>query len=168
MQQKVAIAAALIADPPLLLLDEPTLGLDVQAARSIKDLLARLVRDDGKTIVLTTHQLGIAQDVCDRIAVMSRGQLIADYPTADLLGLFRQEFYEIRVGGPLSASQQAAFSGLTITCENGQTTLSGLMPDQASLYAVLEQVQRLDLPLIAVQQVTPDLEEIFLKLLKGA
>jgi ABC transporter len=62
MQQKVAIAAALITDPPILLLDEPTIGLDVEAARTVKDWIAHLAADEGKTIVLTTHQLAIVQE----------------------------------------------------------------------------------------------------------
>jgi len=62
MQQKVAVAAALIADPPILLLDEPTIGLDVEAARTVKDWIVRLAREQGKTVVLTTHQLDMAQE----------------------------------------------------------------------------------------------------------
>lgn len=63
MQQKVAIACALTAAPPIVLLDEPTLGLDVQAARTVKDLVGRLAREQGKTVVLTTHQLDMAQEL---------------------------------------------------------------------------------------------------------
>ena len=63
MQQKVAVACALIADPPIVLLDEPTLGLDVQAARTIKEMVVRIAREQGKTVILTTHQLDLAQEV---------------------------------------------------------------------------------------------------------
>ena len=87
MQQKVAIACALIADPPIVLLDEPTLGLDVQAARTVKEWILRLARERGKTVVLTTHQLDMAEEVCDRVAIMRRGELIADQPVHELLKL---------------------------------------------------------------------------------
>ena len=60
MQQKVAIACALIADPPIVLLDEPTLGLDVQSARTVKTWIRRLASEQGKTVLLTTHQLDMA------------------------------------------------------------------------------------------------------------
>lgn len=73
MQQKVAIAAALITDPPILLLDEPTIGLDVQTARTVKDWIATLAHEQGKTIVLTTHQLALAQELSDRVAIIHRG-----------------------------------------------------------------------------------------------
>src|SRR6266542_1918308 len=90
MQQKVAIACALIADPPIVLLDEPTLGLDVHSARTVKEWIVHLARDRGKTVVLTTHQLDMAEEVCDRVAIMRGGALIADEPIRDLLSLFRQ------------------------------------------------------------------------------
>src|SRR5579875_1202209 len=81
MQQKVAIAAALITDPPIILLDEPTLGLDVEAARTVRGWIAQLARDEGKTIVLTTHQLDVAQQLSDRVAVIRQGSIIADLLT---------------------------------------------------------------------------------------
>jgi ABC-2 type transport system ATP-binding protein len=82
MQQKVAVAAALITDPPILLLDEPTIGLDVESARTFKEWIAHLARDEHKTILLTTHQLhDVAQELSDRIAVIRSGEIIADLPT---------------------------------------------------------------------------------------
>ena len=68
----------MIADPPIVLLDEPTLGLDVQAARTIKEMVVRIAREQGKTVILTTHQLDLAQDVCDLVAIISKGQIITN------------------------------------------------------------------------------------------
>jgi ABC-2 type transport system ATP-binding protein len=99
MQQKVAVAAALITDPPILLLDEPTLGLDVESARTFKDWIAHLAQDENKTILLTTHQLHLAQELAMRIAVIRAGEIIADLPTAELLEQYAEDRYEIRVQG---------------------------------------------------------------------
>ncbi|GAA2769793.1 ABC transporter ATP-binding protein [Nonomuraea dietziae] len=100
MQQKVAIATALIADPPIVLLDEPTLGLDVEATRVVKDWIAELARELGTTILLTSHQLDVVQELCDRVAVIRRGRLVADLPTRELLAGFRErDKYEIRIEG---------------------------------------------------------------------
>src|SRR5437660_6897018 len=85
MQQKVAIACALISDPPIVLLDEPTLGLDIQAAQTVKSWIERLVREERKTVILTTHQLDIAQDLCEHVAIMRKGQLISNQPLSELL-----------------------------------------------------------------------------------
>lgn len=168
MQQKVAIACALVADPPIVLLDEPTLGLDVQAARTVKRWIETLVREQGKTVVLTTHQLDMAESLCDEVAIMSHGRLLAHEPTVDLLDLFRQEYYRIRVQGHLTAAQMADFAHFTAEHENGQTILSGALPAGADLYSVVEQLRRLDLPLLSLTQTEANLEEIFVELMDRA
>ena len=66
---------------------------------TVKSLVSRLSHEYGKTVVLTTHQLDMAQALCDRIAIISKGQVIADQPTKKLLGLFREEYYQIKVDG---------------------------------------------------------------------
>ncbi|MHB0870314.1 MAG: ABC transporter ATP-binding protein [Chloroflexota bacterium] len=76
MKQKVALAAALIHDPKVLLLDEPTVGLDPKSARLIKDLLVQL-RDRGTSILFSTHILEIAERICDRVAIIYQGQIVA-------------------------------------------------------------------------------------------
>lgn len=166
MQQKVAIACALIADPPVVLLDEPTLGLDVQAARTVKEWIEVLTRERGKTVVLTTHQLDMAQALCDRIAIMSQGRMVANKPTHELLNLFRQEFYEIKIGGHLDGAALVLPSTLTQREENGCTVFSGGLADQRELYQVIDQARALGLPLISVTQVEPNLEDIFIRLLE--
>jgi ABC-2 type transport system ATP-binding protein len=76
MQQKVAIARALLSRPKLLLLDEPTTGLDPRSRREVQNVVCEL-RDQGTTILLTTHDMGEAEALCDRIAIMNQGQVIA-------------------------------------------------------------------------------------------
>jgi len=76
MKQKVALARALIHNPKTMLLDEPTSGLDVMSARGVRDLIRRF-RDEGRCVLLSTHLLGEAEPLCDRIAVMRRGQIVA-------------------------------------------------------------------------------------------
>lgn len=165
MQQKVAIACALIADPPVILLDEPTLGLDIQAARTVKLWIKKLVQEQGKTVVLTTHQLDIAQELCDRVAIMRKGHLLADKPLSELLHLFRKEHYLIRIKGHLERQQLPPFfSAFSLATEDGEIQLSGMIPDQAMLYALLDQLRHLGLPLLSVARVEPDLEEVFIQL----
>ena len=166
MQQKVAIACALVADPPIVLLDEPTLGLDLQAAMTVKMWVARLAREQGKTVVLTTHQLDIAQELCDRVAIMRAGKLLADQPLDDLLRLFKQEHYQIRLQGELSPQQATRFHPLTLTQESGISVLSGIIHDQSTLYHYLDELRTLDLPLISVARVEADLEDVFLQLMR--
>ncbi len=76
MQQKIALAAALVHDPKVLILDEPTVGLDPKSARLIKDILRQLA-DRGSAVFLSTHILEIAERMCDRIGIINKGELIA-------------------------------------------------------------------------------------------
>ncbi len=167
MQQKVAIASALVTDPPILLLDEPTIGLDVQTARTVKEWIARLAHEQGKTIVLTTHQLVLAQELSDRIAIIHQGRLLTDLPVRALLDRFRQDLYEIRLGGSLAPSTATFLDGFSVTSSaDGESSLRGPLPDQDRLYDLLETLRTLHLPLIAVEPVEPTLEDVFVQILK--
>ena len=85
MQQKLALAGALIHDPQVLFLDEPTVGLDPRSARRIKDLLAQL-RDRGAAVFFSTHILEIAERMCDRVLIINQGEIIAAGTIAELRG----------------------------------------------------------------------------------
>jgi ABC-2 type transport system ATP-binding protein len=99
MKQRIAIAKALLANPPVLLLDEPTIGLDPQAARILRDLILELKRD-GHTILLTTHYMEEADLLCDRIGIVDHGAIIAlDTPAALKRSLDRLEVVRIEVEG---------------------------------------------------------------------
>ena len=87
--QRLAIAAALVNDPAVVFLDEPTTGLDPQARRSLWDVILRL-RDEGKTILLTTHYLEEAEQLCDRLVIIDHGKVIAEGTPAGLIA----EHYE--------------------------------------------------------------------------
>ena len=83
MKQKLVIVSALVHDPAVLVIDEPMVGLDALAQRQVK-LLFRRMADEGKTVFLTTHTLSVAEAVCDRIAIINRGRIVASGTTAEL------------------------------------------------------------------------------------
>lgn len=147
MQQKVAIAAALIADPAIVLLDEPTLGLDVEATRTVKNWIEALARERGTTILLTTRQLDVVEELCDRVAVIRKGSLVADLPTGELLAGFRQrDAYEIRV--------------------EGEEPVKVSVTEPSEVFDVVARLRGSVLQSVA--QVQPDLEDVFLELVKDA
>src|SRR5213596_308591 len=83
MKQKLVLVSALVHDPTLLIIDEPMVGLDALAQKQVKLLLRRLAEEQ-KTIFLTTHTLSVAEAVCDRIAIINRGRIVAEGTTAEL------------------------------------------------------------------------------------
>lgn len=168
MQQKVAIAAALITDPPIVLLDEPTLGLDVKASRTVQTWIEQLTKERGKTVVLTTHQLDMAENLCDRVAIMSQGRLLANRPINELLALFRQEFYQIRVRAPIKPEAVERFPGFVASQENGHTVLSGALSDDLTVFDLAARARRVGLDLVSIAQAKPNLEEVFVELVDQA
>src|SRR5690606_36900523 len=84
MRQRLALARALVHEPELLFLDEPTSGLDPAARRQVHQLVRRLSREEGRTVFLSTHNLAEAQELCDRVAVLQRGRVIAMGAPAEL------------------------------------------------------------------------------------
>jgi len=108
MQQKASLAAALMHDPKVLVLDEPTMGLDPKSARLIKDIL-RQMADRGAAVMLSTHILEIAERMCDRIGIINKGELVA-VGTMD----------ELRAFGQGQASLEDIFLGLTGGAEEAE------------------------------------------------
>lgn len=88
MKQKLVIVSALVHDPALLIIDEPMVGLDALAQKQVKLLFRRLV-DEKRTVFLTTHTLSVAEAVCDRIAILNRGRIVASGTTAELMAAGR-------------------------------------------------------------------------------
>ena len=85
MKQKVSLASVLAGGAELVFLDEPTLGLDVESSRTLRRELRRLAREEGLTIVLSSHDMGVIEDVCDRVVMMANGRIVADDAVGALL-----------------------------------------------------------------------------------
>ena len=99
-KQRFSIAVALVNDPVVLFLDEPTTGLDPQARRHMWDMI-KTVRDEGTTIVITTHYMEEAEELCDRVAIVDRGQIIAlDAPDVLVESLLATGFRNNREAKP--------------------------------------------------------------------
>lgn len=173
MQQKVAVATALIADPAIVLLDEPTVGLDVEATRTVKDWVAKLAADQNKTILLTTHQMDVVEQLCDRVAVIRDGKVITDLPTDELLARFRQrERYEIRLEGVVSGLDLPGDftvepSATSVEGNGSVTVVRGRVTDPAELYRVLDVLRARGVVVEAMNQVQPSLEDVFLDLVNA-
>jgi len=92
-RMRAEVAASLIHKPKIILLDEPTIGLDVVAKKSLRDLLLKINQDEGTTIFLTSHDVGDIESLCDRTIIINHGMIIKDLPTVDLAKTFVIEKY---------------------------------------------------------------------------
>lgn len=160
MQQKVAIAVALIHQPQLLLLDEPTLGLDVEATQAVKQLV-REIAAAGCAILLTTHQLAIAEELSDRVAIINKGEMITEEPTSELIRQFSGSAYLIEMEEAIDPERRRKLEALGIPVQTDHTLY---VTEPESLYRVLAILE--PLPLLRVQKDQANLTDIFLQLVR--
>lgn len=160
MQQKLACAAALIHRPRLLLLDEPTLGLDPEATEEVKALIQEIAAE-GRGILLTTHQLSLAQSISDRVSIIEGGRIVVQEATPELLRRFCGEAYRLTVDGEVGDERRARLEALGAIFVNGHIELRGSADE---LYAALDLLR--PLPLVALERERRDLTEIFLDVVR--
>lgn len=111
MKRRLMIARALVHDPMLLILDEPTAGVDIELRRSMWEFLTR-VNDNGKTIILTTHYLEEAEALCRNIAIIDKGRILQNASTQSLLGQLTQTTFVLDIDQPASEATDAAAGAL--------------------------------------------------------
>ena len=168
MLQKLALATALITEPQILLLDEPTLGLDVGSARKIKEVLRDLARNQGKTILLTTHQMELVEELADRVGIIRSGELVRQGSLADLKAVFRSNIFRFRVRGAFRLPVVWKKVGLARVLPSAPELTEFEMDckDRAGVYRVLHELERQKRDLVSMERVAEDLEEVFLMVLE--
>lgn len=170
MQQKLAIAAALLHDPEVLLLDEPTLGLDVKAARQLEESIVELARQRGKAILLTTHMMDLAEKLADQIYVINQGQKVAYEPTNTLLERYsaQREVTEIQIDGEIADSLisavQDAFPGAAATTGDKLTHIVWPSIEQEKVIHLMSFLNEKGVTILGVGRRRAKLEEVFLSL----
>jgi ABC-2 type transport system ATP-binding protein len=171
MQQKVALATAILHDPDVLLLDEPTLGLDVKASRTIEKVIRQFVTQQGKTVVLTTHQMTLAERLSDHIFVMDRGRKVEEGSTRDVIARFggQHQTMEIQVGivtDPLILERlKRGYQGLNVEVEEDKIIFSWMdNGSQKEFLHLLEQLDKEGLNILKAGRREATLEEVFVSL----
>jgi ABC-2 type transport system ATP-binding protein len=165
-KQRLFIALALLPDPQLVFLDELTTGLDPQARHAIWDLV-RDVRSKGKTILLTTHFMEEAERLCDRVAILDHGRIVAlDTPAALIRDLGAEERVVFSVDGGLHAGFEKLLSGSArVELQGDRVTVRGQNGRKIPLVSeVVGQLTKLGIPFRDLRTEQPTLEDVFLKL----
>ncbi len=161
MKRRLTIARGLVNEPRVLLLDEPTTGLDPQARHILWDRLFRL-KEQGVTLVVTTHFMDEAEQLCDRLVVMDAGRIVAEGAPQELIRRYSsREVVEARFGSDRNAAMEAELRGLVERIE--------VLPDRILLYAddgeaVLEEITRRGLDPLTSLVRRSSLEDVFLRL----
>jgi ABC-2 type transport system ATP-binding protein len=163
MKRRVLVAQALVHRPPVIVLDEPTAGVDVELRQTLWQFVRRLNRD-GHTIVLTTHYLEEAQELCGRIAMLKQGRVVALERTADLLGRFGGGAVTLRLSGaPLPEGLRPLLVGEPLS--GGRIRLR--LDDWQALEPVLARLREAGCHLDELELVPTDLEDVFVKIMAG-
>ncbi len=163
MMQRVGLAQALLNDPELLFLDEPTTGLDPIGARSMKDAILA-VRDSGKTVLLCSHLLADVQAICDRVAILSEGQLVKFGTVQELVGP-SQRFEVFATGFGDVALDKAATMPFGFEKHNGHVKFEATSSEQ--LDEVLRFVRDSNARTIDVKGHSETLEDVFVRSVKS-
>ena len=175
MKARLALARALLKDPPVLILDEPTLGLDPPSARKIRDLLIRLAHEHGKTVLMTTHNMFEAEMVCDRVGIINKGVIIAEGTPEELKRKVSNEMpiqMRILTGLPSEAirkliSEKISYPFTIETSEGRGMRLRFIVPsnevDEATA-KILARLHETKCKILEVKVSEPSLEDVFIKL----
>ncbi|WP_199799766.1 ABC transporter ATP-binding protein [Pseudoblastomonas halimionae] len=162
MKRRLLIGKAMVHSPPILVLDEPTAGVDVELRRQLWELVTGL-NEQGVTVVLTTHYLEEAEQLCDRIAIINHGELIANKPTRELIDMAREKIVRVSVdkdlaGPPMeevfTKSEAIADRVLEVTYDR----------DKATAGQVLALIQQHGYAIEDVTTREADLEDVFVQL----
>jgi ABC-2 type transport system ATP-binding protein len=166
MKQKVSLASVLASGAEVVFLDEPTLGLDVESSLTLRRELRRIVDERDLTVVVSSHDMDVIEDVCDRVVIMREGEVVADDDVAGLLQSFDTRGYRVTspdLDGSLLGDLREAFDVVDVD-RFGETTRVEVATDSDGFYALAAYLREREVTLDAVDTVEVDLEDVFVEL----
>jgi len=165
MKQKCALACAFIYNPSILLLDEPTLGLDVEISHTIRNWLLNVVEEEGKTILITSHNMDFIESICDRILIIRGGEIISHETVRSLKEKFARKYFRI----DLESEPQSRLLDEIATLGNISASGSSIRVELESanhLIPLIKILDEADTKLLDFRTVENDLEDIFLEVIR--
>lgn len=160
MKRRLMIARALVHDPQLLILDEPTAGVDIEIRRSMWDLLKE-INKNGKTIILTTHYLEEAENLCRNIAIIDRGQIIVNTSMREILGKLNEESFILYLQNPLEGNLDLSTYQYNIL---DAKTLEVSLNKGNNIYDLFSLLNKQGIIVSSIKNKSNRLEELFIKL----
>ena len=164
MRRRLMIGKAMVHRPPILILDEPTAGVDVELRQSLWNEIKKLNKA-GVTIILTTHYLEEAEGMCDSLAIVNKGKIIAEGKTSDMLTKLDRKELIITLEKPLSKNFDLNTINASLINET-QIKIS-FKPSETNEGILIEKIYENKLKIKSINSVEPDLEDVFLELTKN-
>ncbi|HHY11188.1 MAG TPA: ABC transporter ATP-binding protein [Firmicutes bacterium] len=173
-KQKTAVACALAKKTPLVFLDEPTLGLDVESSYELRAALRSLQSEEERTIVVSSHDMKVIQDVCDRVIIISGGRIVTDESIDGLLSLFRTRNYRIVISQntnmqhaeSLLAEINSGFPQAEISETPNTIEIAVDFKNPFEIYELIETLRKSGAPIESITQEQVDLERAFLEIVR--
>ena len=163
MKRRLMIARALVHEPLLLILDEPTAGVDIEIRRSMWEFLKK-INHEGITIILTTHYLEEAENLCRRVAIIDHGEIIVQGRTRELLEKLRTETFVLNLRTPLA--KLPPLDGYAVT-QVDDTTLEVEVSKSQNINGLFELLSKDDVQVLSMRNKVNRLEELFVRLVEG-
>jgi ABC-2 type transport system ATP-binding protein len=171
LRQKMNIVRGFLTDPQVLFLDEPTLGLDVGAARDVRQFIRRWMDEDRhRTLLLTTHYLVEAEELCDRVAIINKGRVLAcDTPSALKQKVQKESIFEIHLESPLPLESQSftaieRVNSVHFHPEDSHTVMEVYLQEESAVAQVFAVLALHSARVLSLQKREPTLEDVFVKL----
>jgi ABC-2 type transport system ATP-binding protein len=171
MQQKLAVAVSLLADTDVILLDEPTLGLDVEISYELRGILEQIVKEERKTIIISSHDMPVVKELCDRTIIINKGTVIVDERVDNLLKLFETRAYSVTLGQPLSSAQQqqlkVKFPYSKYTEDSHQAMVQVDLEQSDEIYELIDILKAEGSVIESIDRTPIDFEQVFIRIVKG-
>lgn len=164
MQQKLAICVAMLADTDVILLDEPTLGLDVETGYEVRELLRKIAQEQGKTIIISTHDMPVVQDLCQRTIIINAGKVIADERVDQLLQLFDTSAYCLHLKEVLTDEQQDMLDQQFPIHKWTGLELEVNLEQEEDIYDLMDIFKKNQTPIETINRTEINFEQVFRKL----
>ena len=161
-KRRLMIAKALIHEPKLLILDEPTAGVDIELRREMWDFLKE-INKNGTTIILTTHYLEEAEQLCRNIGIIDQGEIIADTSMKDLLSRLDVQGFVLDLEKPLE--KEPAIDGFELRLEDSSTLVTAINKDK-SINGLFDELNKLGIKVKSMRNESNRLEELFIEMIK--
>ena len=164
MQRRLLIAKALVHKPPIVILDEPTAGVDVELRKKLLENVKSL-QSIGVTIILTTHYLSEAEEMCDRIAIINKGRLIALDTTENMLNKIQSKIVKFKINKKVSNLGDIS-NLIKIVSNNSKELIISYEKNKKNIQNIIDSLKAQNIDILDVQSTDPDLEDVFIKLIK--